>query len=248
MFFIINGTYGDAMVIEEIMNDIPYLIKFQNKDCEYAKALFAEGQLFMQSAEAYINQEIRTGIKGQGDIREALVFDSIRIGLEYPIYCMYGVYRHQIEDATMLINKSAAYDFCPNGGFMTISESMQFINQFKSCCPCSYNVGMVMYGQKSADLDKTLLQTMTPAHHYKDSCLNYQQEFRIVLGQKLNRLDIPYNDTPNIPQELIDMGIHSQRFETYTLKIGDISSFSAQYSTNILEEYDSTHFQLSFKK
>ncbi|MCL2663538.1 MAG: hypothetical protein FWE83_09465 [Oscillospiraceae bacterium] len=236
------------MTIEKIIKDIPYLIKFQGNERTYAEKLISQGQLFMQSAEAYINIEKQTGIKGQGDIREGLVFDFVRIGIDLPIYCMYGVYLHQIEGNTISIDKRVVQDFCPEGGYITLIETMPFINQFKAHCSYTYDIGMVIYGRKSVAQDKRLLEKMTSALHYKSEALKYQQEFRIVVGKKLNRIVIPHEETPWIPKEVIDEGIHYHKFEEFTLEIGDISSYSHQISTDVLEDESMTHLRLSLNK
>jgi len=234
------------MTIEEIMKDIPYLIKFHGNNKVYAEKLMSQGQLFMQSAETYINLEKQTGVKGQGDIREGLVFDSIRIGIDLPVYCMYGVYRNQIKRGLISIDKRVVHDFCPDGGYITLAETMPFINQFKESCSYTYDIGMVMYGRKSVNLDKVLLERMTSALHYKSEALKYQQEFRIVVGKRLERIIIPHEETTWLQKELKDEGIYCQKFETFTLEIGDISLYSHRIPTDALEEDSMTHSRLSF--
>jgi len=236
------------MTIEEIMKDIPYLIKFQGNTRTYAENLISQGQLFMQSAETYINIEKETGVRGQGDIREGLIFDFLRLGIDLPIYCMYGVYWHQIEENTIIIDKRVVQDFCPEGGYITLIETMPFINQFKTHCTYTYDIGMVMYGKKSVARDKQLLEKMTSALHYKSEVLKYQQEFRIVVGKKLDRVIIPHAETPWLQTELKEEGIYCHKFEALILEIGNISSYSHQISTDVLEGESTTHLRLSLTK
>ena len=179
-------------------------------------------------------------------IRETIVFDMFRIGIDLPIYCMYGVLQNQIKESDIIIDKRVINDYCPNGGYLTICDTMQFINQFKDICEgkYNYNIGMVMYGNKSLKLDMKLLESMTSAHHYKDSFFSYQQEFRIVLDKKLARLKIPHNETPHIPVKYKRKGLYCYKFDTFSLEIGDISSFSKQFLTDSLKEHCENYFWL----
>lgn len=84
-----------TMKINSKLVDIQYLIKFQSKQT-YAEALREKGELFMQSVETYINMEKYQNNHGQGDIREAIYFNCVRVGIDHPTYCMYAVTRDSI--------------------------------------------------------------------------------------------------------------------------------------------------------
>ena len=232
--------------IEKIMENYPYLIKFQgigqNVKDEYAKNLMEKGQLYFQSVETYIKLELEQNKKGQGDAREVnLLWNTVRVGLERPVYCMYSVKNEDVIDQTrIIINNKVVKDFCENDGFLTICKTMDFINQFISVWDSECNMGRVCYMLRNFEKDQQIF-TDGGAHFYKDPWFSYQNEFRIVLDKVLDREDVPYEETPNINPYFIEKGLHCKRYKPFILEIGNISKFSKQFSKCDLRSFDETH-------
>ena len=228
-------------MINEVMRDIPFLIKFQDNQ-EYANQLLHKGGLFMQSARYYVTLKGKAGIKGQGDVHEGSLFNCyIGYGTDLPIYCMYGVYKNQIDlDGNIIIDKKVISDFCSDGGVITVVDTLQFIADFEKACIYRYDIGMCSYRIKSVELDTELFTKKRPALHYKTPSLKYQQEFIIVVDYKLELQDIPYDRTPIIPEELKESRIHSKEHKPYIMYIGDMSAYSTQINFKIGELQESS--------
>lgn len=239
------GSKEKNRTIEEIMESIRYLVKLQGEEV-HADNLMKKGELFMQSAQAYINIEKKTGTNGQGDKREVIIFDSVRRGLEYPIYCMYAVNKDLIFDKDgkeiITFDKRAVKDFCKDGnGFITVVDTMKFINQFKRTCSYGFEIGLVRYGRRSFEFDKEMFISNKLPHHYKDSRFSYQNEFRIVVGKKLDKIEFPYEGACN-DWEMENLMF--MKYAPYIIEIGDISDFSRGYNISQLEELDSENYIL----
>ena len=95
----------------QIMKGIPYLIKFQGTNSSYAKSLMYEGELHMCSAQYYIDAELISGIRGQGDKYENEIMGFIHVDMGCPMYCMYAVYEKQCRDNNIWINKKLLKTF-----------------------------------------------------------------------------------------------------------------------------------------
>lgn len=223
--------------LEQIMKGIPYLIKFQGTNSSYAKSLMYEGELHMCSAQYYIDAELISGIRGQGDKYENEIIGFIHVDMGCPMYCMYAVYEKQCRDNNIWINKKIIEDFCPDGGYITICETMPLVNQFNSTYAKEFDVGLVTYGNRNVSFDIKLMERRQTGHFFKRPDLNYQQEFRIVLDEELEKKELPEDRQVMVAKD----GRRFWRPYEYGFKnfnIGDITKFSKQVKTTDLEEYE----------
>ncbi len=221
----------------QLMKNIPYLVKFQGENPQYAKNLIDMGELHMCSAQYYIDEELVSGVRGQGDKYENEVMGFIHIDMGCPIYCMYAVYECQCDDEFIWVDKKIIEDFCPSGGYITVCETLPFIRQFNRIYTKGYDAGLVTYGNRNVSFDMQLLGKRQTGHFFKRPDLKYQQEFRIVLDEKLNEKELPEDRQVLVAKD----GRRFWRPYEYGFKnfnIGDITKFSKQVKTTDLEEYD----------
>ena len=232
--------------LEQIMEDIPYLIKFQGPNSQYAKSLVEMGELHMCSAQYYADQERISGIRGQGDQYENEIMGFIHVDMGCPIYCMYAVYKQQCKANEILIDKRLIRDFCPVGGYITICETMPFINQINSVYVKGFDIGLVTYGNQSIVTGMKLLEKRRAGHYFKKPDLNYQQEFRIVLDERLEQKELPEDRRILVAKD----GTKFWRTYEYgfrNLKIGSIAGYSEQLSITELEEGE-TDYKVKIRK
>lgn len=218
----------------DYLKDIPYLIKFQGNNDKYAKSLLQQGDLFMQSAAHYRRLEQETGIRGQGDAYDNLLFGCLSIDDYCPVYCMYAVYNTQVKEGKIFIDKKVIKDFCKEGGYITICKTVPFVEQFNKKYEKRYDIGLINYITKTEDQDFKLLVKNRGAHFYKSPNLEYQQEFRLVLDERLQRKTLSKENaffiSPNGQHYYI-----SSEYETKNFEMGSIESFSEQVKTKDLE-------------
>ncbi|WP_346698386.1 hypothetical protein [Thomasclavelia spiroformis] len=219
------------MKINSKLVDIQYLIKFQSKQT-YAEALREKGELFMQSVETYINIEKYQNNHGQGDIREAIYFDCVRVGIDHPTYCMYAVTRDSIINGNLHFSPRMIEDFSNKEGYITVITAKEFLNKLlQKHADAIQEIGLVQYVNRTLQDDKKYFGRRLP-HFFKDVEFNYQKEFRIVMKDKLTLVNIPYNETPNLDKFLKDKNIHCKRYETKCYYIGNLTDISYTYSAN----------------
>lgn len=225
--------------LQKIMENTPYLIKFQGENLNYAKSLMDDGELHMCSAQYYIDEELISGIRGQGDKYENEILDFIRVDMECPMYCMYAVRKEQCKDNEIWIDKRVINDFCSSGGYITICKTSSFIERFNSVYSKGFDAGLITYGNRSVAFDIKLLKEQRSGHFFKKQDLNYQQEFRIVLDEKLKQRELPEDKRWLIAKD----GTKYWRvyeYEPLNLKIGDITEFSIQLPIE-LETYENVY-------
>lgn len=213
--------------LNHIMKDIPYLIKFQGNNQDFATALLKEGELHMCSAQYYVDQELVSGIRGQGDRNENTIFGFIHVDMECPIYCMYAVYENQCTDNSILIDKRIIQDFCSKGGYVTICETTPFIERFNYEYKDSFDIGLVTYRNRTEKFDMKLLEKNRSSHFFKDADLMYQQEFRIVLDKKLEKIELPEEERILVAKDGEKIW-RPYKYDSLNFRIGDITAFSKQ--------------------
>lgn len=220
-----------------IMKEIPYLIKFQGSNQNFATALLKKGELHMCSAQYYINQELKSGIRGQGDRNENNIFGFIGVDMDCPIYCMYAVYESQCANNSILIDKKIIQDFCLKGGYVTICETKPFIQQFNYEYKSSFDIGLVTYGNRTTEFDMKLLEKRASGHFFKDVDLMYQQEFRIVLNEKLRMIELPEKERTLVAKNGEKIW-KPYEYDFLNIRIGDMTAFSKQLHTRELKICD----------
>lgn len=220
---------SDFQKLLGIMKDIPYLIKFQ-KDATFAETLLKKGEIFLQSAQYYAELEMKTGIRGQGDRHEAQYFGFINMGMEFPIYCMYAVNSSQLKNQEIIIDPRVVDDFCKDGGYITICKTTDFLHQFNQFCETDdWCAGRVWYVNRTPEFDIECLKRKITPHFFKDVDLAYQQEFRIKINESLEKVVLPEKEQI-IPVKNGKPHWREHRFTPRTEYIGDISSFSIQFT------------------
>ena len=225
---------GEFQELLSIMKDIPYLVKFQGEE-KHANSLLNKGEIYMQSAQYYKVLEMKTGIRGQGDIHENEFFDFINVGMEFPIYCMYAVYRNQLKKQNIVIEPKIIDDFCKDGGYITVCKTVDFLQQFNQFCVSdNWSAGLVQYGHRTVFEDLVLLKSKNTAHFFKEGDLSYQQEFRIRINEPVERVQLPKEKCEIIKLKKKNY-YHDHTFKTRTEIIHDISAFSIQYTTKELD-------------
>ena len=233
---------SDFYKLLRIMRNHPYLIKFQAENA-YAETLLNRGEIYMQSAQYYKELEMKTGMRGQGDIYENQFFNGfINIGMEFPIYCMYAVHNTQIENQTIALDKQVLDDFCTEEGYITLCKTNEFLRQFNQFCKnADWCAGLVQYGHRTLEADLLLLSKGYTAHFFKKEDLSYQQEFRIRINEPLERIDLS-DDEQVIVKKNGEKYWRDHTFKTRVEIIHDISAFSTQYIINDLEFDGNTYF------
>ena len=114
------------------MSSIKYLIKLLKEE-EFIDTLINNGEMFMRPAKYFIDLERTTQERGQGDIRENIMFDSVRVCSDYPIYCMYSVLNSDVCDEGILINKKFIDTFSEDkNGYFALIDFDTFMKKITS--------------------------------------------------------------------------------------------------------------------
>lgn len=211
------------------MKNIRYLIKYI-PEFEYADALYNNGELFMRSADYFRQLEIQNKDVVSGDIREGIVFDSVFVGLNYPIYCMYSVFEDDVIDIGgikhIIINLEFVKNFVEKKkGYFVISEYGNFVKRLHPENFNGYGIkyGLVSYGTASKELNRDMLTKGNGGSLFiKSSNYEYQNEFRILLFKNLEKKLIMDNEL----NETILLG-YNENIE----HIGSLKEFSEIHDT-----------------
>ncbi len=224
-------VYDKFMFSEEYdrMRNIKYLIKYI-PELEYAEALLSKGELFMRSADHFRRLEIQDKDVVSGDVREGIVFDSVFVGLSYPIYCMYSVFEENVIDIDdikhVMINTEFVEKFInPQKGFIVISEYVSFSSKLHPENFNGYKVkyGLVTYGAASKELNAAILREGNGDSLFiKGSNYEYQNEFRVLLFKNLDK-KTTIDDKSN---ETIMLG-----YKEHIEHLGSLKEFSKIYDT-----------------
>lgn len=229
-------------------NNIKFLIKFL-KEKKYADDLCSKGDLFMRSADDFIRIEKETNLSGRGDIREGLIFNSIRIGMNFPIYCMYSCFENEIIENEILINKKVIEDFCDNNnGYLVVIDYFRFMEKMiiENFEGFKISFGEVRYGSATDDYNKDIFRYMKPdALFIKDSRLEYQNEFRILVHKSLELIEDKESIGGRIETRCIESP--SKKYATHIFKLGELTEFANVIEVSKLQEYNDTHLALSLK-
>lgn len=230
-------------------NNTRFLIKFL-KEKKYAVDLCYKGELFMRSADDFIRIEKETNLSGRGDIREGLIFNSVRIGMNFPIYCMYSCFENEIIKDEILINKKVIEDFCDNNnGYLVVIDYVRFMDKMVSENFEGFKIsfGEVRYGSANDDYNKDIFRYMKPnALFIKDSSFEYQNEFRILVYKSLELMEDKESIDGSIETRFAESP--SKKYATHIFKLGDLTEFANVVEVSKLKEYNNTHLALSLKE
>lgn len=177
---------------------IVYLIKFVAEK-EYAEDLL-NGKLYMNQAAYYHSvQENDKNFSdnkgyncGQADQFEAAMADGrcIYSGMDRPIYCLYAVYENQIENDVINIDKRIIKDFKPK--YAVIINFQAFndkLNSEELDTIFSVGFGEVSYRYKTLEDTKLMMSGEQSPLFIKSPCYSYQQEYRIVVLENLEKFN-----------------------------------------------------------
>lgn len=167
------------------MRKIAYIIKFTRKK-SYAEEL-CYGSFYMHPAHYY--QHLQSG---RGDLFEG-AFSSLYIPekqLYLPIYSMYVVYEDQIKDHTITIDVRMIDHF--KAGYATIFKWKDWLTFMEShCFSNDYTYNLVHYQMLNLEAMQYLVTHSSFEHlFFKRPLYSYQQEFRLVIHDPLDKRDI----------------------------------------------------------
>lgn len=171
---------------------IKYLIKFVSER-DYAESLL-DGNLFMRPVSYYHKLEL-----GQGDLREAAIFDSTCIykNNTLPIYCMYAVNDSDINNEEVIIPQKCIKDFKCEDGFMVLINYELFEPMLSTVNTNGYELGAakVNYHKLTFDDSEQLLHNDTLMNLFiKHPYFAYQNEYRIVVAKQVYKPENPMID------------------------------------------------------
>lgn len=228
-------------------SDIKFLVKFIEEE-NYVDNLINHGELFLRPLGHFAKLEKDSSDEVRGDEREGLLLNSIRIGSNYPIYCMYSIFESDVLPDGLLIKKRAVENFLSKGtGYFAIIDYNNFISSLKVEDFDGYaiNTDIVKYGSIDWEFQKSLLISNSQLVAFvKRSDYSYQQEFRLVVQKRLPIIkDIQMTEKYK--------KIHGKDFpdviytySNYIVKIGSLQNFAKKYSVNDLQDYDEDYFFL----
>ena len=181
-----GGSYlVNPRAIEDIMSSICYLVKFQGEEA-HAKNLVEKGELFMQSAVTYVELEDQSNKKGQGDVREGIILDCVRKGMDYPMYCMHAVDKRRVYvdqgEEFILFDRRNIEDFTRNNkGYITVLDPMKFIQRFQQKYFGPFDIGLVQYRRRNQEFDTEFIKD-GHALFYKDPRFFYKTRNEALVG------------------------------------------------------------------
>jgi len=227
--------------------NIKFLVKFIEEE-DYVDSLINHGELFLRPLGHFAKLEKDSSDEVRGDEREGLLLNSIRIGSNHPIYCMYSIFESDVLPDGLLIKKRAVENFLSKEtGYFAVIDYNNFISSLKAKDFDGYaiNADIVKYGSIDWEFQKELfLSNRQLVAFVKRSDYSYQQEFRLVVQKSLPMIkDVQMTKKykkihgDNFPHE-----IHN--YSSYIVKIGSLQSFAKKYSINDLQDYDEKYFLL----
>ena len=213
---------------------IEYLIKFIKEE-KYIDGLIENGELCMRPLGYFAELENRTGDISRGDIREGLLFDSVRVCSKFPIYCMYAVFETDLVEDGILIRKRAVQELDDVNGdhCFALIKSDDFHNQLRS----EHFNGIRMDGRlvTYGTLTRESQAEIFTGDHYlaafvKRTFFEYQQEYRLIVHYNMGS-----SDDGNY--------IHEKDIKS----IGPLAHCATKHNRNELIEHNSEYMKLKFK-